>query len=184
MSNVIDSSAARRPLRLPFSVKAVGVSWRQDVVRALKDGQPLVIRHLPDHPQDPNACAIETTAGEPVGYIPRALAERLAAQEPGLWRGRVVELLAGEKAWGVRVCVVESMATDDRGDEGRPVVADEAVDAGEPARSREEGPVVLARSGRVLGRLVRREDERVVVRSAAGLEVGYPAELVRFPEAV
>jgi hypothetical protein len=48
-------------------------------------GRVLVLRRDPDNEHDPNAVAVETDTGEQLGFVPRAVAERLA---PALDRGR------------------------------------------------------------------------------------------------
>jgi len=40
---------------------------------AAAPGKPLTLRAEPDNPHDPDAVAVLTAAGEPVGYVPREL---------------------------------------------------------------------------------------------------------------
>jgi HIRAN domain-containing protein len=42
-------------------------------------GRPLVLRPEPDNPHDPQAVAVLLESGEPLGYVPREIAPRVAS---------------------------------------------------------------------------------------------------------
>lgn len=63
-----------------LTIKIVGVT-KEDcphVVAKLKIGEQLILQRQPDNPFDANAIRVHTAAGEKAGYIPGALAARLA----------------------------------------------------------------------------------------------------------
>ena len=48
-------------------------------LQTVEPGDPLVLRRDPENPHDPNAIAVDATAGEQVGWVPRELAIHVAA---------------------------------------------------------------------------------------------------------
>ena len=50
-----------------------------EVLQSVEIGQPLVLRRDPGNQHDPNAVAVDTGAGEQVGWVPRDLAIDVAA---------------------------------------------------------------------------------------------------------
>lgn len=155
-----------RPFPLGSIVAVRGVSNYQDEVVLMREGHAVRITHEPANEHDSNACVVVNSAGAKLGYVAAALAPRLVARGEGAWRGKVTEVRRGE-TWGMSISVDEPLDGSAPG----PVelVEPEAHDA----------RAVRARSGRVLGILVRTEGHRVIVRNAAGSEVTYPSELVR-----
>lgn len=63
-----------------FYTKVVGVSFegRQDFIRTLTSGSPLLLRREPDNPHDPHAIKVTTASGEQIGYLSARVAARLA----------------------------------------------------------------------------------------------------------
>ena len=63
-----------------FHTKIVGVSFegRQAVAASLEVGQRLLVVREPDNPHDPNAVAVRTEDGRPVGYLKRLIAAAIA----------------------------------------------------------------------------------------------------------
>ncbi len=111
-----------------FFTKAVGVTQpgRQETVASLVPGQELLLRREPDNPADPQAIALFTQDGAPVGYLRRQIAAAIA---PVMDRGQayrcvvtdvtggVPDAMGTERAWGanlevskVSVAAVESVA--------------------------------------------------------------------------
>jgi hypothetical protein len=58
---------------LSFSVAGVTFGARQDAVRAAAPGVPLLLLREPENPVDTHAVAVLDVAGQPLGYVPRAL---------------------------------------------------------------------------------------------------------------
>lgn len=158
-----------KPLPLPFTAPLRGVSHRQEEVIQLQEGQRVRVVHEPDNAYDRNACAVYTDSGGMLGFIPAAIAGRLALRGEGSWRGRISEVRRGE-TWGASVTVDGPL-------NGPVAQVDEEPPMPAPVEQVEVR--VLARSGRLLGTLVRREEGKVVVRSAGGNEVPYPSDLVK-----
>ena len=50
---------------------------------AVAPGEPLMLRRDPANEHDPNAIAVDTTAGEQLGWVPRELAAELAPKLDG-----------------------------------------------------------------------------------------------------
>jgi hypothetical protein len=176
-----------RPLTLPATIPVAGVSFRQGELRDVVEGDHVELVATDDNPHDANAVEIRFSE-KLLGFVPRAVAERLRASDAERWRGVVSEVLRGE-TWGLRVTVhpLETelprsarelkMRAIERGAQGR-------VD-GEPAPGRDsDAPVTIGKkrvralSGRDLGVLVRIEGSRVIVSDDAGREVSYPATVV------
>jgi hypothetical protein len=144
-----------------------GVSYRQDVVQQIVEGQAVLVERDVDNEYDANACAV-TVGGTTVGYVPKALASKLVETADGPWSGVVAEVLRGD-TWGLRVRLEGEVdgetGTVPTSDEHEPEQADNLRE-------------VTSRSGRVLGGFVRRDGDKIVVKSSSGLDIPYPAELV------
>lgn len=186
-------NASPRPLPRNSIVKVSGVSFRQDAVRTVVEGDELRVRHDLGNQHDPHACRVETMSGQVLGFVPAEQAPRLSHGHPGgVWRAHVVDVLRKE-TWGLRVRV-EDLVREGIGDVGQDApglrhagdgtvqtdngsvaVVDPAPAEPEP----EPRPKVFARSGRLLGELLSRENGRVVVLNRAGLEATYPESVVR-----
>jgi hypothetical protein len=150
---------------LPVIVKVVGVSFHRDEVVRVKVGDQVVVRHDPDNPYDSNACVVETGAGGMLGHVPAPVAARLIRERTERsWTGSIAEVFPGEH-YGVSIRIEAAAGAGDS--TGEPV-----------SRPGESVVAVRAKSGRMLGRLVRQEDGKVVVANEAGVEFGYPRELV------
>jgi hypothetical protein len=156
-------------VNLPFGVAVVGISNYQASAATIAEGDHVFIRREPDNPYDANACRVERDDGETLGYVPRALAARLVDRAEPAWRARVEAKLAAKGTIGLRIMVE---AGHDMGPDSEPAVATPSA----PVPSHQ---VVVKRSGRPLGRLVRieRDLRRVVVDNGTG-EVAYPDGLV------
>jgi hypothetical protein len=82
-----------------------GVSFRQDNVQSVLEGQLVHLDHQWSHPNSRYAVTVRTAEGALLGYVPEksGLAERLAGLHPGgSWEGRIHEVLHGETI-GLRV---------------------------------------------------------------------------------
>lgn len=149
---------------LPVIVKVVGVSFHRDEVVRVKVGDAVRVDHDPENPYDANACAVTTPAGGVLGHVPAPVAARLIREHAERsWSGSVAEIFPGEH-YGISIRI-ESAAGADPASESRPAASLPAV-------------AVRAKSGRVLGVLVRHDEGKVVVANEAGVEFGYPRELV------
>jgi hypothetical protein len=76
-AEIAEALAARAALRRAtpaVRLRAAGVTFdaRQAAVAALRPGDKLACAREPDNPHDPNAVAISTLDGTPLGYVPRA----------------------------------------------------------------------------------------------------------------
>jgi single-stranded-DNA-specific exonuclease len=74
-----------------------GVSFgdRQAIVADLQTGDPVVLRREPTNPYDINAIQVLSQAGQLIGFVPRALASRIAPSlddRGGAWHAEVVAL--------------------------------------------------------------------------------------------
>jgi len=183
-----------RPLPPNSIVMVAGVSFRQEAVRTVVEGDEVRVRHDVTNRHDPNACEVVTLDGAALGFVPRDLAPRLSTNHPGgVWAGRVVEVLRND-TWGLRVQIGRLL------EEGLPDVGRTApglrhlgpgvVEAPggalavadptpEPVAVPDKRPIVVARSGRTLGELLARTGGKVVVRNLAGAEATYPEAIVR-----
>lgn len=168
-------------LRVPCVVPVAGVSFRQAAVATMREGDQVVLRPDPENPYDPHAVAIERLDGELLGYLPRALAERAGQLR---YRGVVSERLAGPEAIGLRIRV-EGTETGESLTTPRVAAPTDAVEV-EPGSApvlaavvdaNGDAVLVRAKSGRVLGRLARVDDDKVWVLTANST-VPYPAHLV------
>ena len=63
-----------------FEINVVGVTFdnRQQIIRRMVVGEPLLLRREPHNPHDKNAIRVERQNGEHVGYAARGLAAALA----------------------------------------------------------------------------------------------------------
>lgn len=158
-----------KALPLPCVIAVVGVSFRQDVVRSCKVGDGLAFVADDTNPYDAQAVEVRTGDGKVIGFVPKALAPRLRVSGSTLWTGRITELLTGD-VWGVRARIehaTEVVAVD----------SCQGVAVAAPVCRTDVAVQVRARSGRVLGVLVRCDDSGVVVAGENGT-CRYPASLV------
>jgi hypothetical protein len=188
-------------MKFPFSTAVVGTSFRPEVAASARPGLSVVIRPEPDNPVDPHAVAVDL-GGNQLGYLPRALAARLAG---GPWTGEIVEVFGNDRL-GIRIRILGPVSatgtatatgnrytidTTRRGGTSVltsterhhipavPVTTAAANDLSSTATTTPVADeIVKARSGRVLGSYVRTEADRVFVRTDNGNEVAYPAALV------
>jgi hypothetical protein len=166
-----------------------GVSFRQTELRDVVEGDVLQVVVDDENPHDANAVAVRTLDGTMLGFIPKALAPRLRATGATSWPARIKDVLRGE-TWGLRVEILpvgsevssprtRLAAAIERGRgpqqvENNPdsVSEEETTAADVPAQVK-----VLAPSGRFLGLLLRKENDRVIAVND-GVEVSFPAASV------
>lgn len=163
-----------RPLLLPAVLPVVGVSFHQDVVSALRVGDRLEVLAEPENPYDPQACVF-LRDGEVVGHVPRALAGRLR-RTGSRWHACVEEVLRGDMATGLRVRILGAEVADVQHTD--PEAAPDDRGTGEPGAENPRHTDVHARSGRLLGRFVGRDEGAVVVSTEDGRTVRFPESLV------
>jgi hypothetical protein len=180
--------AAMRSLPFPFISAVSGVSFRQEIVCACRPGDQLAIVAVDDNPHDPNAIEVRTARGEMCGFIPAGIAPRLRASGQRAWQAEIAEVLAGE-TWGLRIRVTAPLASgaDDDASAGigdappraeahaAPVVGGDAC---VEISTDDVATTVRAKSGRLLGTLLRYDDNAVIVASVGGGECRYPAAVV------
>jgi hypothetical protein len=111
--------------------------------------------------------------GRHVGYLPRALAARL---DGITWSAVVSDVLRGE-ATGIRLRVT-GPRTDSDADQPTTPPRVPSRSSLAPNRPPDQDILVRARSGRVLGMLLSRDDGRVKVLTSDGRTVMYPSDLV------
>lgn len=77
-----------------YYVAVVGESFpnrdgsdRQAIIRRLRQGHPITLRHEPDNPYDPSAIAVDSARGQ-IGYLARTE----EAMRDRVLRGAVIEL--------------------------------------------------------------------------------------------
>lgn len=157
-----------KPITAPFVTPITGVSFRQENVRKLNEGDQVYLHRDPANPFDPNAIRVETRAGDHLGFIPKHISARLAASPAPRWSGTVTDVLRNE-TWGIRVRVipVESPEPD------LPEVHMEAPTAAAP-----DPEQVLSITGRSLGTLARLNGDLVLVHTPEGDLRAYPADRV------
>lgn len=156
--------------RLPFELRVVGVSFHADSVARVRVGDSVLIAHEPDNPHDANAVAVLVN-DELVGHAPRALAARMVTGRSRSWTGVVTEVSAGrDLPTGL---VVSVTAESDQQAPATVPIREEPE-----ATPQQDGPLVYARSGRELGRLVDTTDTHILVDTGATV-VPYPRDLVR-----
>ena len=170
-----------RKMPYPFVAPVKGVSFHQDVVRAVDVGTPLEVVAEPENEFDANACAV-LSGGEVLGHLPREIAGRLRADGDVCWSAEVVEVLRGSKATGLRIRVLAPCPARTPA-ESLPAKMVSVVDLpSDDARSAAVTREVFARSGRRLGRLVETVDATVRVRTDDDRIVTYPQTLVRLDD--
>jgi len=162
-------TVANMRILYPFSSKVVGISQYQTAASGCLVGMEIGVAHEPDNPYDPNACKV-TCKGETIGYLPKTLAARLVSQGGRLWRGEVSVRHDSKATIGLEVKILESAEDETGGPTG---------EQGDRPQTDIRRIVVVKRSGRALGKLVRieRAERRVIVATAAG-EIPYPDGLV------
>lgn len=52
--------------------------YRQKIIAKLREGEPVYLVRVPNHPDDPNAVALFCTNGKDIGYLPRDVAEQVS----------------------------------------------------------------------------------------------------------
>mgnify|MGYP002652716011 CR=1 FL=1 len=149
----------------PFISAVSGVSFRQEWVRDLKVNEPVFLHRDPDNRFDAHAIRVENRNGVLLGFVPRAIAERLSAQTAARWSGQVVEILRNQ-TWGIRIRItpVDSDYPE------LPDVAAQPLETPEEAKTDE----VYSASGRLLGTLVRKTSDVAMVRNLEGKTRAYP----------
>lgn len=150
-----------------FIFPVVGVSYRQEAVRRCRPGDKVLLRAQPDNPHDPNAIAVYNTDGEQLGFVPAALAARMAGLAAAGTGAQITEVLAG-KTWGLRVRVEGSLSANQETRPAAPVAG----------KSRDAVRRVRAKSGRVLGVYDGMNEGRVVVVREDGQKAEFPAGVV------
>jgi len=158
-------------IKYPFVSRVVGISQYQSAASGCSEGMDVLVEREPENPYDSNACKI-TCGGETVGYLPRALAARLVRSGGTRWDGIVAKKYDGKATIGMEIRIIG----EDTNEQEASFKASTAVS--EPGRL-----VIVKRSGRVLGTLLRveRGDRRVIVTSEGG-EISYPDGLVEIVE--
>lgn len=162
-------------MHYPFISKVVGISNYQQVAAKCCEGMTVDVRHEPDNPYDQNACRV-LVGEDTLGYLPKLLAARLVRSGAKNWSGEVASRHQGETYIGVEVRILREENTSTlRGAEQGMAAA--------TAGAGERRVVVVKRSGRILGRLVRveRDARRVIVENESGT-IPYPDGLVDIVE--
>lgn len=174
-------------LTYPFTTAVAGISQYQAVAADVAVGDSVQIVHEPTNPFDANAYMI-VHRSLCLGYVPRAVAQRLVRNGAGAYSGVVVAVKAARATIGVDVQVLHPVdvaaggngAQIDERPAGDPASVCDVPQRGGTAQHHPTLRVVAAkRSGRILGTLVRadRTTRSVVVDSGTG-EVPYPDGLV------
>lgn len=80
-----------------LETKIAGVSFYQDAVAQLSEGDHLELERAPDNDHDSNAIAVYAEGGKQIGYLSRAVARRLAPKMDRGWEasGSVLEKWGG-----------------------------------------------------------------------------------------
>lgn len=162
-------------MHYPFVSKVVGISNYQQVAVKCSEGMVVEVRHEPDNPYDQNACRV-VVGGETLGYLPKLLAARLMRDGSKNWVGEVAAKHQGDVNIGVEVRILREEGDEDT------LGAERGMSAA-TAGAGERRVVVVKRSGRILGRLVRveRDARRVIVENESGT-IPYPDGLVDIVE--
>jgi hypothetical protein len=158
-------------VKYPFVSRVVGISQYQGVASRCTEGMVILIEREPENPYDANACKIMCD-GETVGYLPRTLAAKLVRNGGRYWHGVVAKKYDSKATIGMEVQITGG------GEESHETSFKSSTAVGELERI-----VVVKRSGRVLGALLRveRGERRVIVASEGG-EISYPDGLVEIVE--
>lgn len=184
-----------RPVQPNATIAVNGVSHRQDAVKGVRVGDPVVLKHELTNPHDPYAVRIERLDGEVLGFVPRLnrVNERLVMHHRGgTWGGVVDEVLGGvpgRETLGLRVRIVRLLADAPDGRYGADhpglrVSCDDATlepDAGEQPHPDAETQAQIVRTratGRILGELVEVVGAKIRVRTTGGSVVSYASTLV------
>lgn len=152
-------------MRFPFTCSVAGVSWRQEHVVNIHEGQRLLVSKEPDNPYHAHACRVQTPDGRVIGYLPRAVAEKLKDVEASTF-----EAVCAERGEGS----VVYLSVKVQGPTGAEASATGELVGGEPVSM-----VRTRHSRRVLGTLagIDRAGRRVLVRGNHDV-VAYPDDLV------
>ena len=107
-----------------FYTKVAGVTFegRQETVRALRPGDPLMLRREPDNPHDPHAVKVVTASGTQIGYLSARIASRLAPSiDTGIRYAAAVTQITGggDRSFGVNIHVHRHDAPPDEPDPGQ-----------------------------------------------------------------
>ncbi len=152
-----------------FYTKVAGVTFegRQDSVRMLAPGEPLVLRREPDNPHDPYAVKVMAGQGVQIGYLSARVASRLApSMDSGARYAATVSQITGggERSYGVNIYVQRQDAPSD---EPPP------AQALRPAWRDLSGEEIVARAGRHLhgGRPLREVQLAAIRAIVAGRSV-------------
>lgn len=174
---------------LPFCARLVGPTFHQDVITTLCEGDALVIVHEPDNPHDQNACAARTRDGALVGYLPKALAARMAGSADA-WSARITQLTRPYDTWLVDVdietpCDPPAPPAVVSLTDAPPVPVDllpEPRPAQDPdlphAMAPGHGAAAYSPSGRLLGTVTTVDGDEVCVTSPAGVLTRWPVTVV------
>ncbi|OLD42449.1 MAG: hypothetical protein AUI83_19305 [Armatimonadetes bacterium 13_1_40CM_3_65_7] len=95
---------------------------RQETVRALRPGDPLMLRREPDNPHDPHAVKVVTASGTQIGYLSARIASRLAPSiDTGIRYAAAVTQITGggDRSFGVNIHVHRHDAPLDEPDPGQ-----------------------------------------------------------------
>ena len=161
-----------RMVAFPFGSPVAGVSFHQAAVVDCKVGDQVMVVREPDNPYDANAYLVSNTAGDTLGHLPGALAARLVSDgSPDVIEATIEKVLDTNMTVGLRLWLTGS---------GEAPVAPVSV----AAEDERVGVVVVRSTGRVLGALVRvdQDNRAVIVHSETGGEVAYPDALVEISE--
>lgn len=154
-----------------------GVSYRQDAVRAVNEGDRVRLVADPSNPHDERAIAVVSDEGRLLGYVPAALTDRLHATGGTAFDAVVHEVLEGD-TWGLRLKYLG--ASDDTSTPPGHVERAAEERAGDDEAGDDEvvpAAIVRTRSKRVLGSFAGVEGKHTLVR-VDGREVRYPSAVV------
>jgi len=94
--------------------KVVGVTFdnRQETIKNLSKGQPIILVCEPHNPYDENAISVRTEGGKSIGYIRRDLAYKLAPQvdrAATTVRGKILAITGGDEGYSYGVNISFSL---------------------------------------------------------------------------